>query len=806
MARRLPLVAIAFFSLYACALFHQPLLGRKALFWHDVSIAYLPLRTAAAEAIREGRLPLWEPRMGNGFPVLAEGQAGVFYPLHALGYTGLPQHHVYALLVALHCALAGLFMALLCRAWDMRPAACLTAGLIYGCSGFFITHVLHITMLEAAAWLPLALLCVEMWLRRPDDFRWLAGAALSLGVQQLVAMPQIFFYSLLAVMLYLLVGALGRPATPGRGRWTARVALAAIAVVAGAVLVAAVQIIPTAGLVQASAREAADADKLRELALAPRNLAYFVHPYIFGSYAEGNYFGRDHHYEVCGLVGTLALLLGLVGAAYGRGRARVFAIALVPLALFMALAHQNPLYEILPRVPGFNWFRGAGRYVLLSSLGLAILAAWGIQALGEQRRALKLALALGLAGTLLCVAVPVGFRMSREAVVPRLQALVSDQDVGREAARAAAEEKFAFLASRLSPSDPTYLMLALCLVLTTAACGASLAGRMAAHHIGTLAVVLTAAQLFVFARDYNPTIDRAYYETPPQLAGLLDTAAGECLYMHDQEAVQQALPGRRGWAHGDRSFYFTERETLRPNRQVLYGVRSASVFYALVQERYWTVIRLLTHSLDGRADPETGLRMAAPTETLGAMGVRLVCTADRAAASEWPPAADFGAWIARENPAPAPVAYFAEGIVPCWTEEAALRHLTGPTFRWARPVVEIGPDDMLVTTSGAEPSRITSVGRERGDLVIGVEAAGRAFLVVREMWDARFRCLVDGAPTPIYRVNYLFRGVEVGPGERTVRFVYDARDLRLGMVVSALALAALLLCLARRPSQLTELA
>lgn len=799
MARRLPLVAVAFFALYACALFHQALPGRKALFWHDVSIAYLPLRTAAAEAIREGRLPLWEPRLGNGFPVLAEGQAGVFYPLHALGYMGLPQHHVYALLIALHCVLAGLFMALLCRTWDMRPAACLTAGLVYGFSGFFITHVLHITMLEAAAWLPLALLCVERWLRRPEDLRWLAGAALALGVQQLAAMPQIFFYSVLTVMLYLLVGALGRPATPGRGRWAAHVALATVAVVAGAVLVAAVQIVPTAGLVQGSAREAADAGKLRELALAPRNLAYFVHPYIFGSYAEGNYFGRDHHYEVCGFVGTLALLFGLVGAVFGRGRGRAFAIALVPLALFMALAHQNPLYDLLPRVPGFNWFRGAGRYVLLSSLGLAILCAWGVHAVGESRRALRLAFALGLAGVLLCVGVAVGFRLSRQAVVPRLGALVSEKDEGPAAARAAAEEKFDFLASRLGPTDPTFLMLLLCLVVVTAACGASLAGRMDAGRIGALALVLTAAQLYVFARDYNPAIDRAYYETRPQLAGLPDSAAGECLYMHDQEAVQQTLPGRRGWAHGDLSYYWAEREALRPNRQVLYDLRSAGVFYALVQERYWTINRLLTHSLSGRADPDTGLRISNPTETLAAMGVKLICSADRAAAAAWPTVADFGSWIARENPAPAPVAYFAEGIVPCWTEEATLRHLTGPTFRWARPVVEIGPEDVLVTTSSGAPSRIRSVGRERGDLVIGVEAAGRAFLVVREMWDPRFRCLVDGAPTPIYRVNYLFRGVEVGPGARTVRFVYDTRDLRMGMIISALALAGLLVCLACRP-------
>ena len=811
------LIAILFFSLYALVLFHRAVGGGEALFWHDVSIAYLPLRTAAADAIRDGHLPLWESRMGNGFPVLAEGQAGVFYPLRILGYLGLPQYQVYAILIALHCALAAFFTALFCRAFGMRLMPCLTAGMIYGFSGFFVTHVLHIPMIEAAAWLPLALLCVEMWLRQPRKHGWLCGAAMALAMQQLVAMPQIFFYSVLAVVLYMVVATLCRaprsksrleaapteeaPPEEARGDSQAgcptirprRVAAGAVAVLAGAILLAAIQIIPTASLVSASARKAATPEKLRELALAPRNLAYFVHPYLLGSYAEGNYFGRDHYYEVCGFVGTIAVLFGIIGAAYGRGRARAFSLILIPLSLFMALANQNPLYELLPSVPGFSFFRGAGRYVLLSSLGFAILAAHGIQALGESKRAVKMGLVLGALGTVVCIAGPIAFRASRDAIVPKLESMAAEGLEGDETAREQAAQKFDFLASRLSPGDPHYLMLLLCLTLPAIACGVCLARACDARWIGELTFALTVVQLFVFAYNYNPTIDAAYYGTKPRLAAHLD--AGGCLYIHDQSALQKALKGDRGWATGDLSLYWAKREVLRPNRQVLYGLRSANVFYALAPGRYWTLNRLLSSSLGGKSDPETGLRVSNRPEVLSALGAALICTADRALLPALPIAEDFGTWVARRNEDPAPLAYFAEGLVPCWSAEAALRQMCSPGFRWRRAVVEINEEGVLMTSPGESRPEVTGLTNDRGHLTVRCRVEGRAFLVVREAYDAHFRCLIDGVETPIFRVDYLFRGVQVGPGNHTVEFVYDARDLHVGMLISGIALLGMLLCI-----------
>jgi hypothetical protein len=773
-------VALALFLGYVGLLFGKVLVGREALFWHDVTIDYLPLQVSTADALRAGHLPLWEPRIGNGFPALAEGEVGVFYPPHLLILCGLPQYQVNALLVAAHLALGAFLMALLGRAWGLRTMPSLVAGATYGLSGFFVSHLIHVSMVEAAAWLPGVLWCAERWLGRPADWRWLGLGALFMGLQLLAAMPQIFFYSALTLVLYMLAAGLAR----GQGALPCRWIAAATAVVlVGAVLLGAVQMLPTAGLISQSARSAVTAANLREMSLAPRNLLYLLHPYLLGSYAEGNYFGRDHYYEVCGFAGTAALLFGLVGAFFGRGRGRIFGLVLVPAALFMALAEHNPLYALFPHLPGFSWFRAPGRYVLLMTLGLAALAGWGVHALGESRRAVKLTALLGGLGTVLCLALAPALGAARPLLLPKLAHAVGGQSE--------AVEKLDGLVARLSTGDPQMLMVTLSLALPALACGAQLLTGFAASWIGEAVLAVTLVQLFVFAWGSYPTMPPDYYARPPEVLRELDRGAGEALYMDDQEALHQATPGSPGWADGDLSYYWAERGPVRPNRQVLYNARSASVFYALVPDRYRKLSKLLQASLKGQKDEATGLRVADPAAVISALGARVVCTANRQALRPWPVALDRGWWLARRNPDPAPRVYFAQGALERDSAQSALEQLCRAGFSWRFPVVE-GAGVGGVNCAGAQVLGVTDT---CGRLDIQCRARARALLVVRDTWDRNVRCLVDGRPAPVLRANYLFRAVALTPGAHRVQFIYDARELRLGAVVTGLGvilLAALL--------------
>jgi hypothetical protein len=735
--------------------------------------------------------------MGNGFPVFAEGQAGTFYPPHVLGYLGLPHYWVYAVMIALHGVLAAFLMAAFCSLFGLGTWPCLLAGLIYAFSGYFVTHAMHIAYIEAPAWTPGVLYAFERWLREPRRVSWLGWAALALGVQLLVCSAQFFLYSVIALLLYAGVALAGK--RNGKNVTAKRPAGLWVAVGAGLVVmfaggIGAIQAVPTHHLIAESARRTPTPALLRELTMTPHDLALLVHPYIFGSYREGNYFGGDHHYEVCGYVGTLALLLGVVGAVYARGRARAFALVIIPFALFMALANQNPLYELLPHVPGFKYFRGAGRYTVLSTLGFAILAAYGAHWVCESRRAQRLGAWLGAAGLAVMVGTPPLLRAAAPVLSPKLAERVHVEKNDPSPA-AKAEQKLRFMADRLSPADPNGLLILLCLAGATGACVVALRRSSSSWEDlnlvpwgGPLLVVLTALQLYVFGFDYNPCIDTSYYTQKPTLARFLNTARGDCVFVDNQTELQEAIPGNRGWATGDLSYYFREKEFLRPNRQVLYDLRSANVFYSLVPQRYWTLTKLLDASLRGRVDPNTGLQMVQPQEVVDALGARVICTARREAFAHLAVAADFGTWLARLNPDASPLAYFADDVIPCLSGEAALAAMCAANYSWRRPPVE-APAAVLATLQPGGHSEVLSVSNDHGHVLVRCKTERPAVLVLRETYSPRFHCRVDGREVPIWRANYLFRAVLVPAGDHLVEFVYVAKGLRLG---AAITLATLL--------------
>ena len=826
MSKQRSLIMLGFFCAFGLALLHKALIGPEALFWHDASIDGIPLRTAAAQAVRAGHLPLWDARIGNGFSVMGETQAGVYYPPHLLCFVGIPQWRVNGIMLVSHLILAALLMALLCRVWGIGWVSCTVAGLIFGFSGWFVTHGMCIAMVEAAAWMPLTLLCLEMWLRKPNEWRWLVCGAGSLAMAGLCSYPQIFFYTFLATALYALVAAFGgrsgswarqawsptedrssrpqtgqplAPSEPPTARsrlpWPLLCGLGLVVVVAGGALLSAGQMLPTIGLIPDSARHSMTTERLREMALEPRHLAFFIHPYIYGSYAEGNYFGRDHQYEVCGFVGTLALVFALVGAVYGRGRGRVFAVVLVPLALFMAMARQNPLYRFLPSVPGFGYFREAGRYTLLSTLGIAFLAAMGLEAVRQSRQAAKLALALCVVGLGLALALPLGLRAAKPHLVRSMTAFVSDSALDTGTVQQKALEKYAFFVQRLGPRDPTYRMLLLCLIGCGVACGAQLSKRSRSSWVPESALALTAVQLFLFAYDYNPTVATRYYETSPPLLQALESSREEAVFLDDEWRISDLLPGRRGWNSEDMTYCWNEWELVRPNRQVLYGVRGVDAAYPLIYDRTHELLGLISKSLYGGRAPRAGVPLQAPAEVLAALGMGLFISARPDILEGLPVLKRFGSVTARRHPGSVPPVYFAEGAVVCPDRETSLRQMCAPDFRPRRVVLEPTGAAGLDLSSLDPRGEILNYRDDFGHLRIRCRAAGRAVLVVRQTWDRHFRCLVDGRPQSILHANYLFRGVLLEPGEHEVEMTYDAREVRRGAALSLVAVAGALLAL-----------
>ena len=68
----------------------------------DITSVHLPRMFYYQQALREGRLPLWNEQMDFGVPILAEGQDGVCYPPNLLLYSVLDPHSAYTASMLLH--------------------------------------------------------------------------------------------------------------------------------------------------------------------------------------------------------------------------------------------------------------------------------------------------------------------------------------------------------------------------------------------------------------------------------------------------------------------------------------------------------------------------------------------------------------------------------------------------------------------------------------------------------------------------------------------------------------------------------
>jgi hypothetical protein len=167
------------------------------------------------------------------------------------------------------------------------------------------------------------------------------------------------------------------------------------------VLLAAPQLLPTLELsglgLRSGGLEYAEASSF---SLKPLALGWTLLP-SYGLASLSAVFDTPGYTEFVAYIGVVGLALAGIGAWRGRGPAQVFGLLLVALGLFLALGRWNPLYFLLYQVvPGFDLFRAPARWMMLYTLGAAVLAGGGLAALGTWRprlaRFLPTALLIGL--------------------------------------------------------------------------------------------------------------------------------------------------------------------------------------------------------------------------------------------------------------------------------------------------------------------------------------------------------------------------------------------------------------------------
>ena len=344
------------------------------------SVSFLfPMYRFAADSLRSGIIPFWNPYQYAGTPFLADNQSGLFYPFNLLLYFLWPNfsYRGIEVLVIWHIFFAGLAMYYCLRLMNpdsplRRPAAVLGA-LAFMFSDVFITHIGNLNLIAVAAWLPLAFLGLHRAIRagsaRPR-FAWAIGGGVALGIATLAGHGQITFL----IAMFLGVYALYETVT--NRRFWALPLLALLAVVA--IALAGVSLFPAAETLQHTLRADFDYERSTNYALPVQALPGLVAPDFYGRNAS--FWGDWLRVEV-GYAGVLTLLLAAAAIALRPNRQTFFFGGAGLFFLLLAVGPATPLYPFLARLSPAIPFQVPARFVLLLDFCLAVLAAVGLDAL-----------------------------------------------------------------------------------------------------------------------------------------------------------------------------------------------------------------------------------------------------------------------------------------------------------------------------------------------------------------------------------------------------------------------------------------
>jgi hypothetical protein len=390
--------------------FGPTLLSGKAILLVDSLCYSYPLRSVAWQQIRQGSLPLWTSLIFSGYPLLSMGQLSLGYPL-TWGYLFLPgawAEQVYVLSPFL-CAPAFLYAYI--RQLGLSRIAALLAGLGFAYSGLNTNVLGHNGWTpNAVMWLPLLLICIERARTRPLATCVLWGG-LAYAMSVLNGYGQGFLYVGIIAVAYAFFLCLATPrahtAHDGeRSGWIAaarwRPLLAAVCAVIAGAGVAAFQVLESMRAVRLSIRSA--------LSFELFNSGFFTPQTSFKSLL----FPAYYELEVTSYMPLLAIVLATAAGivAIRRRDARVFfwlATALIAWALM--LGEYTPLSRLLYHVPLVNLFRRPARHVFEWAFAVAVLSAYGWDALSawgarQPVRSPRLTLAMSL--TTLVLAALVG--------------------------------------------------------------------------------------------------------------------------------------------------------------------------------------------------------------------------------------------------------------------------------------------------------------------------------------------------------------------------------------------------------------
>ncbi len=784
--------------------FSPLLFGEKALFWGTPALQFVPWWTFAFQTVLDGHLPLWNPGVGMGAPLMANYQTALFYPptwillaCYALG--GVPWL-AWGLtpVLGMHLLVTALGMACLMRRLGQGVFAQTISALVWAMCSYLTARVNFPPILFCATWLPWILLILtpeagQAFFNKSKFLRLTACLAFLL----LGGHAQTAWYSLIIAAAWSAFWAWHGGMSPRPDgykkaqdpvnrvnrvtRWKSLLKTwvwfgAALLLAAG---IASVQLIPTAEyFLQSQRAEAVDFDLAMTYSLWPWRLASLLAPGLFGSPVQGDYWGYANYWEDAIYIGLLPLLLAL-SFLFRPARIRKFdagdealadssptgslnlsfkAWVLIGLGLTViwALGRFTPVYPWLYRsIPTFDLFQAPARVLIWFEFLLALLAGLGA---ATWRRPTGRGLYWSRLATAGAVAVSLGAGFA--------WALLGEISPSMLRATALAGV-WGVLAGILSLTAP-YRQA------TDGYHRRENQGKFSGWQIAVLAVVM--ADLLSAAWGLNPGIPLNFYQVGETSTLVSRLSASSRAYI--PASLEERLKFDNFFSF--ETFTAEEpwekmRELRLPNLGLLEGKPMVNNFDPFVPGRFQKWIDYLSE-----------LRIDELERLLAWMDVdQLMVTGDQALYRV--------EWRSLDG---ASRLHWLTCVEYVLDDESAWQGVTRVGFDWEEWVIleDASRAGQLGCTSpvAMPPNNLKKLDTNNpNQWRAEVRADTEGWLVLADTWYPGWQVRLDGDQGELLRANYLFQAVHVPAGQHTVDLIYQPFSFWLGSVCSLASLSLL---------------
>ena len=396
--RRGDAIALAVLIVLPVLVFGLPAIAGHVVVPGDDLTQNFPLRVLVGRQIAGGHLPLFDPYLWSGSPLLADWNAGAAYPLTLL-FAAFPAVAAWSLNLIVTWAVAGTGMFCFLRALRLGTVASFAGALTFAFAGAMLAQVAHLGLVAGMSWVPVQLLAVLRLAGqrgRASRLRWISVLAATFGLTILAGEPRAIDNVAVLVGLYALwlIIKAGRRAAP--------LVLSVLAGLALGICLGAIQLLPGLAAISTSQRAASSLALYNSGSLSPRWLLLMLVPDLLGgsgSFGQPAFFASYNLAEVTGYLGILPLIAAvalLTRLRLTRLRLRLRGpvpewliwqvVALVGIVL--ALGGKTPAGHLLVHVPLFGSQRLQSRNLMIADTGLAVLLAyWADDPLAGARRA-----------------------------------------------------------------------------------------------------------------------------------------------------------------------------------------------------------------------------------------------------------------------------------------------------------------------------------------------------------------------------------------------------------------------------------